>query len=252
MSVIRNFGLCIAVVGLALGVGLAAQASELHWTYEGEEGPAHWGSLSEDFAACGVGTMQSPIDISGTASGGAGELGFDYRDTVLDIVNNGHTVQVNIASDSTATLAGRSYKLLQFHFHSPSEHTVGGRHMDMEAHFVHRNDEGKLAVVGVFLEAGGANAALQPVWDNMPAMKGKATADGVAINAANLLPASHGFTTYSGSLTTPPCSEGVTWFVMKTPVAVSPAQVDAFRAIMPANARPTQPLNGRMVLGGAN
>ncbi len=237
-----------AAIAIALAAAGVAQAGEVHWTYEGHEGPEHWGSLSEDFAACSEGRMQSPIDVSGTAAGGAGEAAFDYRDTALELVNNGHTVQVNVGGDSRATLAGRRYTLLQFHFHSPSEHTVGGRHYDMEAHFVHRGDDGKLAVVGVFMEAGGANGALQAIWDHMPVEEGSKTVTGVSVNAAALLPATYGFTTYAGSLTTPPCSEGVSWFVMKQPVAVSAAQVEAFRAIMPANNRPAQPLNGRMTL----
>lgn len=250
MSRFRILGIGLtAAIGIALAAGGDTLAGEVHWSYEGHEGPEYWGSLSEDFSACSAGRMQSPIDVSGTAAGGGGDVAFDYHDTALALVNNGHTVQVNVGGDSTATLAGRRYTLLQFHFHSPSEHTVDGRHYDLEAHFVHRNEEGKLAVVGVFMEASGANGALQAIWDHMPAEEGETSVAGVSVNAASLLPASHGFTTYAGSLTTPPCTEGVSWFVMKEPVAVSAAQVEAFRAIMPANNRPTQPLNGRMTLG---
>ena len=248
ISLAAALGIALAM-GIALLGGGAARAGEVNWTYQGEEGPEHWGSLSADFAACSAGAMQSPIDVSGTAAGGGGEAVFDYRDTALELVNNGHTVQVNMGGDSTAILAGRRYTLLQFHFHSPSEHTVGGRHYDMEVHFVHRSDGGKLAVVGVFMEAGGANGALQTLWDHISAEPGTKTVAGVSINAAALLPATHGFTAYAGSLTTPPCSEGVSWFVMKQPVSVSSAQIEAFRAIMPANNRPAQPLNGRMMLG---
>lgn len=247
---IRYLGVSLAAAAvLALAVGASAGAGEVHWSYQGEQGPTNWGSLSEDFMACAEGRMQSPIDISEPAAGDGGTAAFDYRNRALELVNNGHTIQINIGGDSVATLAGRRYTLLQFHFHSPSEHTVGGRHYDMEAHFVHQDDSGKLAVVGLLIETGGTNEVLQAIWDHLPAEQETKTVAGVSVNAAALLPASRDFTAYAGSLTTPPCSEGVAWFLMRQPVSVSAAQVTAFRAVMPANNRPIQPLNGRKTLG---
>lgn len=250
MSRSSRFGAYLAaVIGavfMAAGAGLAA---EVHWTYEGAEGPENWASLSEDFAACAQGREQSPIDIPGTASGGGGELEFDYRPTDLDIVNNGYTVRVNVEPGSTAVLAGKRYRLLQFHFHSPSEHTVGGRGAAMEAHFVHQSPDGGIAVVGVLIEAGAANDALGVIARNMPTRKGAKKIAGATVTGTGLLPASSAFTAYSGSFTTPPCTEGVKWYVMKDRVTVSPEQIAAMQAAMPTNARPTQPLNGRRVLG---
>ncbi len=238
----------LVLLGSVLMAGDGLAQEEVNWSYEGEEGPEYWGDLSDAFAACANGRMQSPIDISGTLSGSGGVAAFDYGDTALDIVNNGHTVQVNVEPGHTAVLSGGLYRLLQFHFHSPSEHKVNGRSAAMEAHFVHRNDDGGLAVVGVFIEAGVENDALGMIKRHMPAGKGAAKIAGVTINGADLLPASSAFTTYSGSLTTPPCSEGVKWFVLKDSVTVSSEQIAAMQAVMPMNARPIQALNGRLTL----
>ena len=240
----------MGAVFMASGIGLAGDA---HWGYLGKEGPAYWGDLSGEYSACAEGRMQSPIDFSGTTSGGGGVAVFDYGATSLDVFNNGHTVEVKVEPGNSAVLAGKTYELLQFHFHSPSEHTIGGRSAAMEVHFVHRSSEGKLAVVSVLVEVGAANDTLGVVASHQLTAhhieEGAERVPDETVNGGGLLPASSAFTAYSGSLTTPPCSEGVAWFVMKNSITASSGQIAIMQAAMPTNARPTQPLNGRLMLG---
>ena len=233
--------------------GDAAAGHAVHWSYAGAEGPGHWGDLSPDFAACKSGRMQSPIDIDADASGlavGAPSHDFAYREAPLSILHNGHTVQLNYAPGSSMSIQGQQYELLQFHFHAPSEHTVGGRVFPMEAHFVHQDSHGGLAVVGLLIEEGGAaNAALADAWAHLPAHETaeQMIAD-VSVNAAALLPPDGRYHHYMGSLTTPPCSEGVRWFVLAQPISMSAAQIQKFEAAAAPNARPVQPLNTRLLI----
>lgn len=197
---------------------------------------------------CKIGVSQSPIDLAGAAAARPHELAFRYAAVPLEIVNNGHTVQVDYAPGSALIVGGKEYALLQFHFHRLSEHTVNGRPADMEMHLVHQDADGNLAVVGVFLNSGRHNDALDQVWANVPTQEGKMRrVAGATFNVADLLPAETSYYSYVGSLTTPPCTEGVRWTVFQNPVEVSPAQLDRFAALYPDNARPTQPLNGRMI-----
>ena len=239
-------------LALAFGCSSALAADEHHdaahaWTYAGEAGPAHWGDMSAEFATCKLGKHQSPIDIRGAATADLPPIQFDYREAPLKIVNNGHTVMVSYAPGSFITVGGKRYDLVQFHFHHPSEEKVAGRQYDMVAHLVHKDTEGHLAVVGVLLKVGAAaNPLIDTLWKSLPEKPGpENTVAATNINAAGLLPAQRGYYTFEGSLTTPPCSEGVTWFVMKEPVTVSAGQVKRFAAVYPDNARPVQPLNGR-------
>jgi carbonic anhydrase len=164
-------------------------------------------------------------------------------------VHNGHTIQVNHAGADTLEIVGEHYSLVQYHFHAPSEHTVNGRHYPMEAHFVHQAADGHLAVVGILLALGRPNPALEPMWSKMPRQKGgEVVLEELQVAMDDLLPRSRTAFRYEGSLTTPPCSEGVKWIVMSTPVEVSAEQIAAFRAVVHDNSRPTQPLNGRSVL----
>lgn len=240
-----RLAMVIAAAFLAVG---GASAGEPSWSYEGEQDPENWAALSDDFAACGAGREQSPIDISSAASDGGGEVVFDYRSPALEIINKGYLVQVKVEPGDTAILDGEPYELLQFHFHSPSEHTVGGHSTPLEAHFVHQNAAGEIAVVGVLFEAGAADDALGVIASHLPHSKGSVKIEGATVNGAELLPTSTAFTAYSGSFTTPPCTEGVRWYVMKHAVTASPEQIAAMRAVVPPNARPTQPLNGRILL----
>ncbi|MBT9312985.1 carbonic anhydrase family protein [Leptothoe kymatousa TAU-MAC 1615] len=221
------------------------------WGYTGAAGPESWGELSDEFAICSTGTSQSPINLTSAVDADLTSLSFDYQDTFLAIVNNGHTIQANYEPGSTLQLDGQSFELKQFHFHAPSEHIENGVPTAMEVHFVHQNpDTGALAVIGVFLKEGRLNQALQPIWSRMPKTTGGQKTLDTGFNASSLLPGDASqFYRYYGSLTTPPCSEVVNWIVMKEPISVSRIQVARFiQAIGERNARPVQSLNRRFLL----
>ncbi len=218
-----------------------------HWEYEGEDGPAHWGELGAEYAMCSTGQSQSPIDLFDAASTDLTDIHFNYQPSALTIKNNGHTVQVDYAPGSTITVDGTDYELKQFHFHHPSEHAVDGVIYPLEMHLVHADADGNLAVVGVFIKEGMEdNAAFASVFENLPTEMMDATAiDGATVDAAALLPTEHQFYTYSGSLTTPPCSENVHWMVLATPITLSRAQISQVTDIFPLDARPLQPIHDR-------
>lgn len=228
-----------------------------HWSYEGAEDPAHWAALSPDFALCGAGHQQSPVDIVTTAATSAqGAAGFaaarfdraDVRTVPVDIVNNGHTIQVDTVGSGVLVIGRDRYVLQQFHFHIPSEHTVDGRPYPLEAHFVHKTANGKLAVVGLLFEEGAENPVLAMYWSRLPKSAGPPVDLGRGgVDILSVLPARHDVYRYAGSLTTPPCSEGVNWLVLKEHATASAAQIEAFRSIMHNDNRPTQPLAGRAV-----
>ena len=219
-----------------------------HWGYEGEAGPEHWGELKSDFATCRSGIRQSPVDLKKPIKAELAPLAMHYKAVPLQVSNNGHTIQVNQKGAGTLTFRGQNYQLLQFHFHTPSEHQVQGQARAMEAHFVHKSDSGQLAVVGVMINAGKENAALKSVWDSMPKEAKNVDVQGAMINAADILPADKSYEHYIGSLTTPPCSEGVRWIVLNEPIEMSQAQIDSFKSIFSHNARPVQPMNARFLL----
>jgi carbonic anhydrase len=250
MNLARTLSLALALALIAVGVALAQEG--VHWSYEGESGPEHWGDLSPDFAACAKGVEQSPVDIPAGAPVNPADIAFNYQPSAINIFNNGHTIQVNYDQGSAITLDGMTYNLVQFHFHAASEHAVAGAHEPMEIHFVHRNAQGGLAVVGVLLKAGAENAAYAPVLQNLPAQTSQpAPVAGTTVDAAKLLPAQRDYWRYNGSLTTPPCSEGVKWLVMNTPVELSDAQIAAFTTIFKNDERPVQPFNSRAFLVSA-
>jgi carbonic anhydrase len=240
----------IVLLSLSLLPGMVrAQQTSPHWSYKGADGPKDWGKLDSAFATCSIGHTQSPIDIKGAKPSDLPALKFDYNAVPLNIVDNGHTIQVNYAPGSTLAVGGKTYALKQFHFHHPSEERVNGHGYDMVAHLVHADAEGHLAVVAVFLKKGQASAFLDSVWKNIPTEKEKAVdVPSVTLNVKDLLPSDHGYFNFAGSLTTPPCSEGVTWYVLKTPMSLSDKQLAAFAKIYPLNARPIQPVNGREIL----
>jgi carbonic anhydrase len=225
----------------------AGDAHAPHWDYRGEAGPQAWGTLDASFAGCKLGHEQSPIDIHGAHKAHLAPLALDYHATAGEIVNNGHTVQVNLTDAGALTIAGVPYKLVQFHFHTPSEEHINGKAYPMVAHLVHKSEDGKLAVVAVLLKQGKANAALKPVFDGLPQAADEKAALAEPFNVADLLPADHGYYKFMGSLTTPPCSEGVQWQVLKQPVEVSRDQIRMFQKLYKANARPIQPLFKRTV-----
>jgi len=229
-------------VGTAFSVGG-------HWGYEGDEAPAHWGGLDAKFKTCKKGMSQSPIDLSFARNADLSGILVNYKSTPLEILNNGHTIQVNIAKGSKIEVERIEYELLQFHFHSPSEHKINGKAYDLVAHFVHKEKNGEaLAVIGVLFEEGTTNPALKGVWKHLPKKAGeKHAVSEVSIDAAKILPSDRSYYHYSGSLTTPPCSEGVKWMLLKDPVQISKKQLAAFRAIIDGNVRPLQALNSRII-----
>ena len=232
-------------VATALCCAHGVRAEGPHWSYQGHGGPAEWGELDPAFATCQLGKLQSPIDIRGAKAADLPAIKFDYKPSPLKVIDNGHSIQVNYAPGSSIDVGGTRYELVQFHFHKPSEEKIDGKAHAMVAHLVHKGADGKLAVVAVLLDAGGTNPTIDTIWKNLPQEKGKEVAVNATVDAATLLPADHGYYTFQGSLTTPPCSEDVRWFVLKTPVKVAGSEITAFGKIYPMNARPSQPLNGR-------
>ncbi|WP_137679659.1 carbonic anhydrase [Aurantiacibacter suaedae] len=239
-----------ALVASSMIVCSSAWASE--WAYEGEHGAARWGDLDPTFSICATGTMQSPVDLGEANTTGAVSVSTSYHAAPLTILNNGHTVQANVPGGSTMQSGTKTFRLMQMHFHALSEHTLNRRHFPLEAHFVHASDTGELAVLGVLFTWGAFNAELQKLIDAAPqAESGPIEQADVVFDPAKLLP--HGepgisVYRYMGSLTTPPCTEGVNWHVAAKPVEASEAQMAQLRAIMHDNARPAQPLNGRLLV----
>jgi len=220
-----------------------------HWNYSGASGPEKWGTIEEDYSTCALGKKQSPIDIRDEIAARVDlpPIEFHYKPAGLKIIDNGHTIQINYEAGSFIIVGSRRYELVQFHFHKPSEERVNGKGYDMVAHLVHRDPDGNLAVVAVLLTKGNANGLIGTLWDNIPRQKGSEQAPGVRIDATALIPKDAAYYTYAGSLTTPPCSEGVTWLVLRNPMTLSADQIARFSRAYPMNARPVQPLNGREI-----
>jgi carbonic anhydrase len=221
------------------------------WSYQGERGPEHWGDLDPDYAACKAGKEQSPIDIRDAQKAELPDLRFDYKTGPLHIINNGYTaVRVNYrpGNGDFLIVGDKRYELTQFHFHRPSEESIHGKTYAMVIHLMHASSDGQVAAVAVLLKAGRANATIRQLWKYMPVVEGKEQEiAGVEVNPAGLLPGNTAYYTYAGSQTAPPCSEGVTWFVLKTPVEISTREIDEFAHLYPHDVRPLQPLNGRIV-----
>jgi carbonic anhydrase len=236
-----------ADAGAAPPAAAHAGASPAHWAYEGRGGPQAWGRLKPEFGQCASGKRQSPIDIRDGVALDLDPLVFDYKPSSFGVIDNGHTVQVNLAPGNAIEVMGRRYELLQFHFHRPSEERINGRQFEMNAHLVHKDASGRLAVVAVLLERGAAQPLLQTVWNNLPLEKHEEAAARTQIDLNQLLPTDRRYYTYMGSLTTPPCSEGVLWMVMQQPVPVSAQQIDIFSRLYPMNARPIQQAAGRLI-----
>jgi carbonic anhydrase len=226
----------------------AAEAGHAaHWSYEGAAGPEGWGQMKPEFAKCSTGSRQSPIDIRDGIKVSLDAVAFDYKTSAFRVLDNGHTVQVNVGPGNSIEVLGRRYELLQFHFHRPSEERINGKQFDMVVHLVHKDLEGRLAVVAVLLERGSALPIVQSVWNNLPLEKGDEVAAKLPLDLGALLPTERSYFTYMGSLTTPPCSEGVLWMVMKSPVQVSVEQIGIFSRLYPMNARPVQSASGRLI-----
>ncbi|MDE0193149.1 MAG: carbonic anhydrase family protein [Gammaproteobacteria bacterium] len=219
-----------------------------HWGYGSDDGPAVWGRLSPEYALCAIGNRQSPIDIVGATPADVPVVAFHYQPMKLEVRNNGHTIEVASTSENWIDIDGARYDLTQFHFHTPGEHTVEGRPFDMEVHLVHRNAAGTLAVVGVLVRRGDEHPVLDALAEQLPKPGESLSIEEEKVAAFKLLPRASRIFRYEGSLTTPPCSEGVQWLVLQTPVEISDAGLAAFEAILGNNSRPVQPLNGRELL----
>lgn len=250
----RHLFPALAAGAVVLGLGLAglpcgpAHAEPgAQWGYSGPGGPQHWGTLSPEFAACAAGMQQSPIDLTDPVPADLPALAPAWAPSARwTVINNGHTIQASSSNAGGITIDGTRYDLLQFHFHHPSEHAIAGEHAPMEVHFVHRSAAGKLAVIGVMLTGGGAPGALDRIIEAAPRNQGAHPLG--ALDPASLLPAEGGYWRYQGSLTTPPCSEIVSWTVMKRPVAVSDAAISAFQSMIGPDARPLQQMHRRYLL----
>lgn len=219
-----------------------------HWSYTGPTGTEKWGALSKEFATCGVGQRQSPIDIRRTVRADLPPIQFAYKPVPLSIIDNGHSIKVDTPGAGSITVEGENYDLVQFHFHKPSEEKINGKAYDMVVHLVHQSKAGKLAVVAVLMEAGKEQSLIRTLWTHLPLEQNTPVArPEVKIDPTLLLPAKRTYYTFLGSLTTPPCTEGVLWLVLKTPMQVSKEQLAGFGTIYKSNVRPVQPVNNRLI-----
>ncbi|MDM4766322.1 carbonic anhydrase family protein [Pelomonas sp. SE-A7] len=222
-----------------------------HWGYAGDLGPGHWAELGPEYKQCAVGTRQSPIDIRDGIKVAMEPVKFDYKPGSYSVQDNGHTIQVGVAAGQTIEVMGKRYELQQLHFHRPAEERINGRSFEMSAHLVHKDAQGKLAVVAVLFDRGADDAppqpAVQSIWASIPLEKHESLAGPAPLDLGQLLPADRGYYTYMGSLTTPPCSEGVLWMVMRQPVLLTAGQLDVFARLYPMNARPVQAGSGRLI-----
>jgi len=238
-------GLLLAAVIL---VGSAVAGEDVHWTYSGEHGPEHWGELSEAFEACSEGRNQSPVDIVDPVDADLEPIVLSYGGSTTAVVNNGHTLQVDVGPGSSLYVDGQKFELVQFHVHSPSEHRIGGKAFPMEAHFVHSNDRSELAVVGVLFRDGSRHPGLGAIGAAAPAEAGKSEPFDIPVGDLAVVPDGRAHYRYSGSLTTPPCTEGVRWLILEETGSLSSEQVETFVNLIGEDARGPQPLNGRLVL----
>ncbi len=218
-----------------------------HWSYEGDSGPANWSKINVDWGKCGSGNRQSPIDIRDGMKVELEQISFDYHPSSFNVVDNGHTVQVGVGSGNYITVQNRMFELQQFHFHRPSEDRINGKTYEMVVHLVHRDAEGKLAILALMLERGTPQATIQTVWNNLPLEKFDTMSPSILLDPMEMVPARRDYYTYMGSMTEPPCSENVLWLVMKQPVQASAAQMALFSRLYPLNARPVQATNGRII-----
>ena len=241
-----------AAHGAAAAPGHAVGSAHAYWSYQGPAGPQTWGGLKPEFTLCGSGQRQSPIDIRGGLAVDLEPVKFKYQATPFAVIDNGHTVQANLAPGNHVEVGGKRFELVQFHFHRPSEERIDGRQFEMSVHLVHKDEQGKLAVVAVLIDKGMDSASPQPViqkvWNNLPLEKGEESSARVQLDPAEILPGDRRYFTYMGSLTTPPCSEGVQWVVMRQPVTMSAEQIELFARMYPMNARPVQQASGRRIL----
>lgn len=238
----------LAIIVMAF-CGQVMAETPAHWSYEGDEAPQNWSKLNPDFVLCEKGKNQSPVDIHGALKTHSQPLDISYKLPPNSVLNNGHSIQVNVKEGDVLTLDGDKFVLQQFHFHSPSENTINGKSFPLEAHFVHMDANGEIAVVAVMFETGKSNPVLEKIWQHIPGQVGQTSQLNEKIDINGLLPKNLTHYRFSGSLTTPPCTEGVRWLVVKQPMTVSVQQLHAFTSVMHhANNRPLQKLDGRVII----
>jgi len=240
----------VAFIAVAMGVCSAGAQTGAHWSYLGKDGPMNWGKLDPAYQACREGREQSPIDIRGAhLNKELPAIEFHYLAAPLTLVNNGHSIQADVHPGSYMVWGGTRYDLVQFHFHHPGEEAVKGKLTDMDIHLVHRSADGKLAVIAVRLglDVGDPNATLAALWEHLPAQEGQSEEIKDLVNPGGLLPGDRGYWTYMGSLTTPPCTEGVRWLVMEQVLNVSRTQLRQFAEKFRVNSRPIQDTHGRRI-----
>jgi len=251
-ATLLTFSGCSATAKHSDKLKTTSQEHTSHWGYTGHNDPSHWGNISPKYRECSQGKNQSPINITAQDSVHANlkSIGFTYNTNSNSVINNGHTVQVNIDQGSNISIDNKSFELKQFHFHTPSENEIGGKHFPLEAHFVHVDKNGDISVVAVMFKEGATNQALENIWKNLPLKEGEKIALSLSSQQINaILPADKSYYRFSGSLTTPPCTEGVRWFLLKKPVSISKEQVEKFLNTMNhPNNRPIQNINAREVL----
>lgn len=250
----RSISVFIVAIVLAIFTS-EAHAHEKHilpWGYEGGEGPEHWGEIEhehEQHLMCREGKHQSPIDINHVLGFKLADLGCNFTPTPIQILNNGHTIHLSYSPGSYIDWGNEKYELIQFHFHSPSEHQVNGKHYDMEVHLVHKTQDHQYVVVAIFMDKGKHNPHIQKIWDRIPTEQNKEVIyKDDLFNVGDLLPKTKEYFHYSGSLTTPPCSENVSWFILEQPIEVSSDQILFFQKFIEHNARPTQKMHHRIVV----
>jgi carbonic anhydrase len=239
----------LALSTLIAGSLMAGNYAHSTWSYSGKTGPEHWGDLKPEYKMCKIGKNQSPINIAGATTATLTPINLFYNVKAKSFLNNGHTLKAKMKEGAKLYIDGKEFKLIQFHFHTPSENTIDGKYYPAEAHFVHSTKDGELAVLGVMFKIGKHNPAFQKLVDNIPTKVGsEKNLCPVNLKAKDLLPKSLEYYRFNGSLTTPPCTEGVRWFVLKEPVEVSAEQIRAFEKVMGKNNRPLQPINARVIL----
>jgi carbonic anhydrase len=239
----------LALFGMLLFCYAAIGAEKTHWGYTGDIGPEHWAELSEEFEMCAKGKNQSPINLTNFIKADLLPLEFNYQGSPTEILNNGHTIQVNCPRGSKYIAYQKVFELWQFHFHAPTEHLIEGKSFPIEAHFVHFDKKGNLSAIAVMLVEGPENQLLKKLWKKMPLKIGDKHKLSAELNPLGLFPEDKSYYVYNGSFTTPPCTEGVFWVTMKSPVSVSKQQINAFKQVIGhPNNRPVQPRNTRTVL----
>lgn len=243
--------LCCSLAGLAQQ-SAAPAASALHgpdnWSYYGGKGPSNWYKLDPSFSACREGKQQSPIDIRGVKANNAlPAIDFHYVSGPVTLVNTGHTVRINVAPGGYILLGGDRYDLVEFHFHHPAEDLVNGKLSDLVIDLVHKNTSGELAIIAVRVDEGQVNGSLAALWPSLPRVAGATATLQDPFNPLGLLPPDRRYWTYTGSITVPPCTEGVRWLVMQTATQFSQDQMESFARLYPDNARQVQPMRGRKI-----